>query len=219
MKMPYRSIDFNDERKWRRKHPLDDVLQVGVQKAIGYIVNAKCTDTPTYPVDLEALKERLAKKGRLVDIMPPNESLPAEALWVGDAEMMQPILDKNSKILVDAKWPTTAKAFFNKICRTDVDHDPIPWLPNRIANKKLYHVICDLFNSWCLFCERCIWIDGKPLSEHPTVTRMSLAQRRRVLDIIRIIDEAQEREDIKPARGKELRRTLLDIVEQADLIF
>jgi hypothetical protein len=58
--------------------------------------------------------------------------------------MIQTILDNHKLILIENDWPTDAKFFFNKICRTDVDHR---------VNKKLYHLIAKLFNSWCLWCE------------------------------------------------------------------
>ena len=79
---------------------------------------------------------------------------------VGNKPMIQNILDHHKDLLIKSDWPLNAKDFFYKLCFTDVDHE---------ENKELYHLICDLFNSWCLWCDEKIWISGQssPLSANP----------------------------------------------------
>ena len=60
------------------------------------------------------------------------------------------------------RWTKEVKKddFFYKLCSEDVSHK---------ENKELYHLICDLFNSWCLWCDQKIWLPGShtPLSANP----------------------------------------------------
>jgi hypothetical protein len=138
MEKAYRSIDFNDERKWKRNHPLDDVLQVGIKKSIGYIC-----DSPEK--ELKILKKSFLKKDKFVFLeVAPSLDKRVPVLWVGDKVMMQNILDNQKDILMENDWPTKAKQVFQKIITDDVVHE---------ENKILYHLIADLFNSWCLHCE------------------------------------------------------------------
>ena len=157
----YRNISFNDERKWKRKHPLDDILQVGIKKAMGYVVNAQCKDTPTYPLDLEPIRDGLIKRGLFAKIVWEQQLINgekwyvAERLWVGDEKMIQAILNKHKSVLEAAKWPTKAEDVFNKVCENRCEHSD---------NKEMYHLICKLFNSWCLFCEKS-YATNEPLSK------------------------------------------------------
>ena len=135
MKKAYRSIDFNDERKWKKNNLLDDVIQVGIKKAIGYVCNQPIEEH-------RKLKKQFTKENKLVFLdLFENFSI----LWVGDPQMMQNIIDKNKNLLLENGWKTDAKSFFKKIVKTHIAHD---------ENEKLYHVICEFFNSWCLHCEK-----------------------------------------------------------------
>lgn len=161
MKKIYRSIDFNDERKWKSKHRFDDVFQVGFQKAVGYlcwIPGKEDNELKEYIFNL--LNMGLFEPNKLVLVT--NSSSDSHKnfpiLYVGDVAMMQPILDKNKKILIASNWSTDAKEVFYKIAYHDVLHN---------ENDKLYHVICELFNSWCLWCEPSIKKDNKFFSVDP----------------------------------------------------
>jgi hypothetical protein len=160
MDKPYRSIDFNDERKWKSTNLLDDVLQVGVHKAIGYVSASSVSSYKENVIgtDLLELEKVLIKNGKitLLQVEDSNNSF----LWAGDQEMIQSILNKNQNILLEYKYPTDAKEFFMKLASEDViDHN---------SNQKMYHLVAELFNSWCLWCEDKIWIYGeKILSTHP----------------------------------------------------
>lgn len=138
MKRPYRSVEFNDERKWKSKQDHDDVLQVGIQKAVGYTI----FDTNDKE-SLMSLHESMARQGKFVFIK-EEKDYDFNVLWTGDKTMMQPILDKKKELLTQAECPHDAENFFKMICHDHVDHD---------ENEELYHLICDLFNSWCLWCE------------------------------------------------------------------
>lgn len=148
MKKPYRSPEFNDERKWKAKNLLDDVVQVGKQKAIGYV----CISDTILLEDLETMfptKLTYYKADRLVPVF-----------YVGDMGMMQKIIDHNKDLLIKNNWSLNAVKVFDRVCREDVAHE---------ENPDMYHFIADLFNSWCLWCEKPIWVAKKnqPLSEHP----------------------------------------------------
>lgn len=133
MKKPYRSTNFNDERKWKSNHPFDDVLQVGKLKAVGYVRGE--------PFDIETLKNNFIKSGKLVKLI-------SGTLWVGDHDMisLQINIDKNVKILTNANWIISAEEVFNNICKNNEDSQ-------HNNNSDLYHLITELFNSWCLWCE------------------------------------------------------------------
>jgi hypothetical protein len=63
MEKPYRSIYFNDERKWKSNHRDDDILQVGIKKAIGYI----CDLPDRYPGrEIKLLEKESSEKGKFV---------------------------------------------------------------------------------------------------------------------------------------------------------
>lgn len=129
----YRSIDFNDERKWKHKNPYDDVVQVGKQKSIGYVV-----------LDHEdELNQFSISKDKFTNLK-FREEAKFYIYHVGDKQMMQGILEQNKDLLIASGWECDAEFVFNKICTTDIAHD---------ENENLYHLICDLFNSWCLWCE------------------------------------------------------------------
>lgn len=158
MKKPYRSIRFNDERKWKRKHPLDDILQVGSQKAMGYVCETT-DDEDHFRENLIKVKKSLSETGKLVYYKRRTKGwLPI--LYVGDKDMMQSILDRHKDILIEAGWDTDAELVFAKIYGEHIDHH---------KNKRLYHLIAKLFNSWCLFCESPIKnpSGGPLLSSHP----------------------------------------------------
>jgi hypothetical protein len=152
MKQVYRSVDFNDERKWKASNLLDDVMQVGIKKSIGYICNQ-----PTE--EHRKLKKQFIKEGKLVYLDLTEDF---SILWVGDPQMMQTIIDKNKNILLENGWKTDTKLVFKEITKTDIAHN---------ENKKLYHLICKFFNSWCLWCQRPIKAPKNSkysvLSEHP----------------------------------------------------
>jgi len=155
---PYRSIDFNDERKWKTTHLLDDVLQVGKQKAIGYVVDY--TKYSTKEFDMQTIANQLSSQGKLIRIVDLNEM---KLLWVGDKQMIKSILNKNASLTSNNGWPLDAEQFFNRIAVEDIDHTD---------NPEMYHVVCDLFNSWCLWCEKPIWkkfVDGstRAISANP----------------------------------------------------
>lgn len=153
MNRPYRSDDFNDERKWKMKRSLDDVAQVGKLKAVGYVGEAPNRD-------LKRLKKSFVAKNKLAYFRPVGGDMACDTLWVADMVMMFPILEANKNVLLKAGWPTDAEEVFLKLIYTDVDHR---------KSKKLYHMICDLFNSWCLHCEKPVWVPGRkePMSENP----------------------------------------------------
>jgi hypothetical protein len=161
MKKPYRSIEFNDERKWKATHALDDLLQVGNQKALGYICSWKgeTFKENVYGQDIKALKRSLAKSGKLVSLRKKHDGK-CLVLWAGDKKMIQKILNRHKSLLKKSRWTADAKEFFKRISRTDVAHD---------QNEELYHLVAKLFNSWCLWCEKPIWVKGRkePLSENP----------------------------------------------------
>ncbi len=154
MKIPYRNKLFNDERKWKHQNEFDDIRQVGIKKAIGYISYPQSNVCP----GLIYLEDEF------------NDKLTAIVycdciayLWVGDKYMIQNIINENSKIVINSGWPLDAYEFFVRLTKENICHD---------NNKKLYHVVCDMFNSWCLFCEEPVWfVDGQllnnPLSTHP----------------------------------------------------
>lgn len=138
---PYRSIYFNDERKWKVNNKWDDVYQVGLKKAIGYV-----------PIDFNSdelfeIVYHFSKSNKLFLINSNLNSIKNPdryTVWAGDKIMIQNIIDANLDIISKYKWPLDAEEFFNKICFENIRHKD---------NEELYHVINDLFNSWCLFCE------------------------------------------------------------------
>jgi hypothetical protein len=129
-----RSVFFNDERKWHASHPFDDVLQVGTAKAVGYV----CTEeTPDITAD------------KLVLVRSADDSIYSRTFWVCDRLMAQAVLDKHSATVTAHGWPMDARRFFVRLVFEDIPHNA------------LYHVVCDLFNSWCLHCEPPpVWRDG-----------------------------------------------------------
>jgi hypothetical protein len=143
---PYRSIDFNDERKWKSKHPLDDIYQVGIQKSMGYVRYS--SEINLEKLHLSNSKLIFFKKGAV------------NTLWVGDIAMMQLILDSNKETLINNAWSIQASEVFDRICKHDVRHH---------ENNILYHLITDLFNSWCLWCETPVWSEQstEPSSKKP----------------------------------------------------
>jgi len=158
MSRPYRSLWFNDERKWKSNDLLDDVLQVGKQKAIGYVIEN--TTYLTKEFDMRALAEQLYAENKLIRIVEDGDML---LLWAGDSAMMRIILDKNKELIEKNGWPLEPESFFDRISSEDIDHHD---------NPDMYHVVCDLFNSWCLHCEipiRKQFVDGsiKYISAHP----------------------------------------------------
>lgn len=159
----YRSTDFNDERKWKRYHQNDDVLQVGKQKAIGYIFTRDSKRITAF----EKLFIKFRNQGKFVALF--NEPYPQRnvsiaagltILWVGDPNMMQSILNKKKFLLKKNHWSSDANKFFNRIIKTKIRHE---------KNPAMYHLICQLFNSWCLWCEpRPTYMDnGEILSQYP----------------------------------------------------
>jgi hypothetical protein len=142
MKKPYRSIDFNDERKWKSNYKFDDILQVGIQKAIGYTAF-----TESEMDDLKDLENQFINNGKITHsiLNPKGFAYNINVLWVGDLKMIQSILDPHKDYLRKKRYPVRAKNFFLKICEHHVDHD---------KDEKLYHIITDLYNSWCLWCEK-----------------------------------------------------------------
>lgn len=161
MKRAYRSTEFNDERKWKSKSSLDDVLQVGTHKAVGYICQIEDHEDHNEQAILK-LQSQLLANGKLTiyeqDFDPDHEWCPS--LWAGDEKMIQSILDRNRDLVITSGWPAQAASFFDRLVRDDVSHK---------NNRDMYHLICELFNSWCLHCEKTIWVKGRsaPLSEHP----------------------------------------------------
>lgn len=155
---PYRSIDFNDERKWKRYHYFDDIFQVGIQKAIGYVsIDSICKDYSVSSID--SLKELLIRNNKLVYLKNKNDEYGHGTFWVGDREMIQSIIDNQRDILNTHGWNDDAGQVFYRICQHSVEHE---------ENRELYHLITDLFNSWCLWCDpRAIMIDDKFMSINP----------------------------------------------------
>jgi len=158
MNKPYRSLDFNNERKWKSTALLDDVLQVGKHKAIGYVIQNKSYSIKEF--DMQALMEQLKAEHKLVRLVKNNGMI---LIWAGDSQMMTVVLDKHKALIEQNGWPTTPKAFFDRITVEDIDH---------FNNPDMYHVVCDLFNSWCLHCETPIpkkFVDGstKYISANP----------------------------------------------------
>lgn len=135
MSKPYRSVLFNDERKWKSTELRDDVYQVGIQKAMGYICLEEGEST-------EELDKRFSVK--MTCFKPAGNGYGAPTYWVGDAPMIQAILDKNKELLDKNEWSCNAAYVFNRLSLYQVNHE---------YNKELYHMITDLFNSWCLWCE------------------------------------------------------------------
>lgn len=165
MNKPYRSIAFNDERKWKMNHLLDDVLQVGKHKAIGYVASEEKASFVENAIgyNLDDLCKQLTKSGTLTVITTNNERPGLKKLWVGDVKMMRRILNKHTDLLRKSGWPVSPHKFFDRISVESIDHT---------ANPDMYHVVCELFNSWCLWCERPVWRqcpDGssKPFSINP----------------------------------------------------
>ena len=150
----YRSIDFNDERKWKHKHPNDDVNQVGIQKAIGHI----CNDRNKFDSDgIKELQLKFLESGKFTHLK-FDRSL--YILHVGDKDWIQKILNINVELINQHKLNCDAEWFFNYIANNQIWHDEFlneirP--ENKIVSKDLYHMICELFNSWCLWCEPRIW--------------------------------------------------------------
>lgn len=146
---PYRSLDFNNERKWKSTHDLDDVLQVGTHKAIGYVSQNTAYQHQTF--DLQALTVQMRDSNKLVTVVSEGNHI---LLWVGDTQMMNVILDAHKEVVLANGWSTVAKEFFVRLSKESIEH---------IHNPNMYHVVCDLFNSWCLWCEKSIvkkFIDG-----------------------------------------------------------
>lgn len=148
----YRSVDFNDERKWKHKNPYDDVVQVGKQKSIGYVVLDHEDELNQFSID----KDKFS-------YMKFDEEGKFYVYHVGDKQMMQTILDQNKDLVIAAGWEVDAEFVFNKICTTHPCHE---------GQMELYHLICDLFNSWCLWCDPIDWRDigqgrRKPFSVDP----------------------------------------------------
>lgn len=146
---PFRSLNFNDERKWKTTQDLDDVLQVGIHKAIGYLYQNTNYQHQTF--DLQTLAAQMQAGNKLVAIVTEGDHT---LLWVGDTQMMNAFLEVHKEVVTANNWSTVAKEFFDRICKEDIDH---------ANNPGMYHVVCELFNSWCLFCERPIrkkFIDG-----------------------------------------------------------
>lgn len=158
IKPPYRSIRFNDERKWKTTHLLDDVLQVGKLKAVGYVTERISFITKEF--DLPALSIQLFNDHKLIRI---TEKGDVRFLWVGDPQMMSDVINKHIDIISNINWPTNSDEFLTKLSREHVEHRD---------NRDMYHVICDMFNSWCLWCEQPIskkHVDGSMqwYSQHP----------------------------------------------------
>lgn len=149
MKKPYRSLDFNNERKWKATDHLDDVLQVGKHKAIGYVVeNISYTHKD---FDMQALAGQLYAEGKLLRVVTEGDLL---FLWAGDCNMIATILEANKSLIEKNGWPLTAEVFFDRLSVEDIKHS---------LNAEMYHLVCDLFNSWCLWCEvpvRKKFVDG-----------------------------------------------------------
>jgi len=133
-KRPYRSVDFNDERKWKTHHEHDDVYQVGTQKSIGYVI-------VEFNEDDLLQKMKLDFKEKFTHIVRSEHFY---VFWVGDKEMMQSILDYHQHLLAKSNWPLDAHSFFERVVTDDVYHD---------KDSYMYHLIAKLFNSWCLWCE------------------------------------------------------------------
>lgn len=162
MSRPYRSLDFNNERKWKATSIIDDVTKVGIHKALGYASSAvgakykeNCKD-----YDLDQLAIDLQTPDTYVTLIDTERT---KRLWVGHHQMMEKILNAKAEVVIRHGWPTTPKEFFDRISQEQVPHDTQP---------ELYHVVCDLFNSWCLWCERPIpkkFVDGSTrfLSQYP----------------------------------------------------
>jgi len=150
MTKPYRSLSYNDERKWKTTHLLDDVLQVGKHKAIGYVASEKNSSFLENAIgyNLDELYTQLTKPGTLTVIRTNNERPGLTKLWVGDVKMMRRILNKNADIIIKNNWPLLPEKFFDRISVESIDHH---------NNPDMYHVVCDLFNSWCLWCEQPVW--------------------------------------------------------------
>ena len=134
-------------------------MQVGLKKAIGNVID----DPDRYlGRDIKLLEKEARQKDKLV-LYSSGGQYCGPALWVGDKLMMQSILDNHYNFLISVGWPVDASLFFRKISGlpVSVPHD---------QNTQLYHLINELFNSWCLFCEpRSGKNDekGKMLSAHP----------------------------------------------------
>lgn len=137
MRKHYRSIYFNDERKWKLTCKFDDVYQVGNVKAIGY--------------SSKDLLNNNDFNGKLIMIK-------GDHLYVGDKHMIQSIADLNKEVLIKSGWTLDAEGIFNNVCNINIDHG---------SNIDLYHVIADLFNSWCLWCEAPRFKDGIAYSKNP----------------------------------------------------
>lgn len=185
MTRPYRSINYNDERKWKSTQLFDDVLQVGIKKAIGYICSNK-DDQERDKAVIENLVQQLFQQGKLVSqketaitlknlqfrgfnrdpkkLKLLDKSLDFWTFYVGDKDMIANIINQHQELLTKNNWKIDPEWVFNKICKEQVDH---------YDNQELYHVVCDLFNSWCLHCEEPDWTgplvnkEIVPLSRHP----------------------------------------------------
>lgn len=139
-KPPYRSTKFNDERKWKTTHRLDDVLQVGKLKAVGYVIENKTYTTKEF--DMDELARQLFNDGKIISFAEDNI---LRLLWVGDQVMMDNVIAKHKGAIEEYNWPTNSFSFLSRLASEDVSHK---------KNPEMYHVICDMFNSWCLHCER-----------------------------------------------------------------
>lgn len=164
MSRPYRSIYYNDERKWKSTSILDDVLKVGTVKALGYVASSMTFkfEENGHKYDLDKLATKLQSPDKYV-IMTYGEIPKDKKLWVGDQRMMSEVLNRNIETLRKNNWPFSPSEFFNRIIHENISHKD---------NPDMYHIVCELFNSWCLWCEKAIskkFADGstKYMSANP----------------------------------------------------
>lgn len=134
---PYSSFNFNEERKWIRQNKLDDIMMVGIKKAIGYV---------SFYGKNKDLQKTILLQNKFQDKLTKIVSISNyDILWVGDKDMIQYIINNNYELIIKSGWSIAACEFFNRLTTEDICHD---------KNSQLYHVVCELFNSWCLWCEK-----------------------------------------------------------------
>ena len=99
-------------------HELNDLLLVGMCKAMGYL------PIPTlrkYTTEQE-LGQYLESKGLRTRLYRPGECTCSNngSLYAYDSEMLQEILDKNSSILYGFGWPVNADNFVDSVAKVVV---------------------------------------------------------------------------------------------------
>lgn len=148
----YRSINFNDERKWKSSSPHDDVLQVGKLKAVGYVgytkIDACYRAGMLLKEEAPHIINHLLENNKFVHICDEFNGSGNSCMtwiWAGDYFMIDSLIQKHASKIKKNNWPLIPEQFFARIIADNIGHD---------ENPIMYHVINDFFNSWCLWCEQ-----------------------------------------------------------------